>query len=110
MPAIDNSRERIDFSKENALRHFFSNLAPHPPEREEPSVVHSNQLNDRLVDEKAAGEYLGVSVALMRKMRSVGNGPAFCRIGRLVRYQQSDLAAFIKAEKERVAAEKERVQ
>ena len=62
-------------------------------------------LSNRLLDEDGAAEMLGCSPALMRKFRRVGGGPAFCRIGRLVRYQLGDLEAFIEAKKERVAEE-----
>jgi len=102
MPVIDNSRERIDFAKEDALRRFFSNLPADLPELEELQVAPHNQLNDPLVDEKTAANTLACSVALMRKWRRLGGGPRVVRISRLVRYQQSDLVAFIQAKKERV--------
>jgi hypothetical protein len=38
---------------------------------------------------------LGCSIALMRKMRLFGSGPAYSKVGRLVRYAEADLAAFI---------------
>lgn len=49
-----------------------------------------------LMDEKAAAAYLGVSVALMRKWRQLGQGgPVWCHMGRLVRYAPVDLDAYI---------------
>ena len=47
-----------------------------------------------LLDEKGAAAYLGCSVGLMRKWRLFDSGPAFCKLGRLVRYRQEDLVAF----------------
>ena len=54
-----------------------------------------------LLDERAAAEYLGCSVGMMRKWRLFGEGPAYCKLGRLVRYSQADLNTFI--EENRVA-------
>jgi hypothetical protein len=50
-----------------------------------------------LLDEKHAAQFLGCSVGMMRKFRLFGNGPAFCKLGRLVRYREEDLAAFVSA-------------
>jgi hypothetical protein len=50
-----------------------------------------------LLNEKHAAQYLGCSVGMMRKWRLFGNGPAFSKLGRLVRYQEGDLAAFVAA-------------
>jgi hypothetical protein len=46
-------------------------------------------------DERQAAVWLKCSVALMRRWRLVGEGPAYCKIGRLVRYRQEDLTAFL---------------
>lgn len=50
-----------------------------------------------LLTEQSAAQVLGCSVGLMRKWRLFGEGPAFCKIGRLVRYRAEDLAAFVAA-------------
>ena len=50
-----------------------------------------------LFNEKKAASVLGCSVALLRKWRRVGGGPAFFHLGRLVRYRETDLLAFIDA-------------
>jgi hypothetical protein len=50
-----------------------------------------------LFDERRAAEILGCSVALVRKWRLFGEGPAYCKIGRLVRYRHEDLDAFLAA-------------
>jgi hypothetical protein len=52
---------------------------------------------DHLIDERDAARILSCSVALLRKWRLLGKGPAFCRVGRLVRYSETDLASFLKA-------------
>jgi hypothetical protein len=56
----------------------------------------------RLVTEKQASQRMNVSVALLRKWRRVGGGPRYCKLGRLVRYSEGDLAAYI--EQSRVEA------
>lgn len=62
----------------------------------------------RLLTEDAVAEQLSCSVALVRKWRSLGDGPKVIRIGRLVRYQLSDLLAFIEAKKERAVDKEDR--
>jgi hypothetical protein len=52
---------------------------------------------DRLFNERAAANVLSCSVALLRKWRLFDEGPAYCKIGRLVRYRQEDLNAFLEA-------------
>ena len=49
----------------------------------------------RLLDEKGAVEFLGISPGMMRKLRLDGR-VAYIRIGsRLVRYRKEDLIAFV---------------
>jgi hypothetical protein len=48
-----------------------------------------------MYNEREAAEYLGCSVGMMRKWRLFGQGPTFCKLGRLVRYSQADLDALI---------------
>jgi hypothetical protein len=50
-----------------------------------------------LLNEKQTSRVLGCSVAALRKWRLFGNGPVFVKIGRLVRYREADLDAFITA-------------
>ena len=51
----------------------------------------------KLIDEKQAAAWLGCTVSAMRKWRLLGRGPAYCRIGRLIRYNETDLIAFMDA-------------
>ena len=48
-----------------------------------------------LFDEREAAKMISCSVALLRKWRLFRQGPAFVKIGRLVRYRQEDLTAFL---------------
>ena len=56
-------------------------------------------------NEREAAIVLGCSVAALRKWRLLGKGPAYCKIGRLVRYAEADLAEYLDANRvEPVAA------
>ena len=50
-----------------------------------------------LLDENNAAEMIGCSVALMRKWRTLGIGPAYVKVGRLVRYRRADIESFLDA-------------
>ncbi len=57
-------------------------------------------LNTILYDEEAAGKYIGgasspISPRTLQRWRLEGVGPTFVKLGRLVRYRQSDLEAFL---------------
>jgi predicted DNA-binding transcriptional regulator AlpA len=54
-----------------------------------------NNLN--VLNEREAAVVVGCSVALLRKWRLFREGPSYVKIGRLVRYRQSDLDAFLEA-------------
>jgi hypothetical protein len=53
--------------------------------------------NPNLLNEREAAGVIACSVALLRKWRLFDEGPAYCKIGRLVRYRQEDLNAFLEA-------------
>lgn len=59
--------------------------------------------NTSFCNERLAANYLGVSVAFLRKARSRGTvgkatpGPPFFRLGRIVKYAQADLDAWREA-------------
>jgi excisionase family DNA binding protein len=42
-----------------------------------------------------AAQYLHSSASTLAKLRVYGGGPSFCRIGRAIRYRQSDLDEFM---------------
>ena len=52
---------------------------------------------DRLLDEKEVASILNINVATLRRWRWAGKGPRFLKIGGAVRYEQSDIVAFIEA-------------
>ena len=49
---------------------------------------------DAALNENHAAEYLGVSVRTLQAWRVRGGGPRYVKIGRAVRYQRRELAAF----------------
>jgi len=48
-----------------------------------------------LLDQHEAALLLGISARTLERYRVAGTGPRFSRIGRLVRYRQSDIAEYI---------------
>jgi excisionase family DNA binding protein len=50
---------------------------------------------DPLLSQKQAARILGLSVRTLERHRVAGTGPRFARLGRLVRYRQSDLAEWV---------------
>jgi predicted DNA-binding transcriptional regulator AlpA len=52
-------------------------------------------MDDRLVNERDAAEYLALSVKTMQGYRTRGGGPVYLKLGsRTVRYRKSDLDAW----------------
>lgn len=50
-------------------------------------------------NEKKVAEFLGVTVQALRRWRFEGRGPGFFRLeGRLVRYRQEDVEAWLAAQ------------
>lgn len=49
----------------------------------------------KLLTPQQAADILVKPVATLRKWRSIGKGPTFVKIGRDVRYKESDLLAYI---------------
>ena len=69
-------------------------------------------MNEIIHEEAGAGRYLGgdkkpISVRTMQRWRISGTGPVWCRLGRLVRYRQSDLDAHLAAHATRSTSEAE---
>lgn len=58
-----------------------------------------------LLDERAAGALLGLSISRLQKARLDGSGPAFVKLGRAVRYRPSALRAFVEARDVRSTSE-----
>jgi predicted DNA-binding transcriptional regulator AlpA len=51
----------------------------------------------RLLREREAAGWLDLSPATLRRWRSESSGPRFVRLGRAVRYDLTDLVAFVEA-------------
>lgn len=52
---------------------------------------------DKLITTSELAEYLGVPVATLRYWRNRGDGPRGFRVGRHVRYQRTDVAAWLES-------------
>ncbi len=51
------------------------------------------------INEKSAGNMLGLSSSTMRKMRKLGIGPVFIRMNKAIRYDVQDLETWVEANK-----------
>lgn len=51
--------------------------------------------SDRLLDTRAAARRLGLSPGTLQNWRHRGQGPAFVRLGKAIRYDEGDLSNFI---------------
>jgi len=63
----------------------------------QPKTLEANRrpLYENLVNENLAAEALGVSVSKLQKFRVTGDGPAFVKIGRQVRYDLRELQKYV---------------
>ena len=53
-------------------------------------------MNERMVTETEAAEYLGLARITLRKMRMEGRGPQFCKFSsRAIRYPMSALEQYV---------------
>jgi excisionase family DNA binding protein len=53
--------------------------------------------NKTFLDTIEAAQYLGLQKTTLEAWRSRGEGPRFVKLGRAVRYRQSDLEAWIES-------------
>ena len=51
-----------------------------------------------LVDECRLAARLGVSRATLQSWRYMGRGPSYIKIGRLIRYRNADVDAYLRAQ------------
>jgi len=58
-------------------------------------ATHEIHPNDPLMRSDAVAEYLGVQIPALEKWRQLGTGPAYVKVGRLVRYRKSALDAWL---------------
>lgn len=54
---------------------------------------------EKLLSEKEIEQIYGISRRWLQKMRWVGGGPIFLKIGKSVRYRVSDFEAYLEAQK-----------
>jgi excisionase family DNA binding protein len=54
-------------------------------------------MTDRLLSPLEAAEYLGVARQTLNCWRMAGKGPAYVKMGRMVRYSESDLRSWVDA-------------
>lgn len=57
-----------------------------------------HRADDPLLDTKQVAELFGSTTQFVEKLRSVGNGPEFLKIGRLVRYRKSAVDTWLAAQ------------
>ena len=50
---------------------------------------------DCLLNQKQAARVLGLSARTLERHRLAGTGPRYARLGRLIRYRESDLAEWV---------------
>lgn len=51
-----------------------------------------------------ASDYLGLSKGTLANMRSLGTGPSYVRRGRVVRYAEGDIVAWLESGRVQVSA------
>ena len=66
--------------------------APAEPARELPRALPTD-----LIDEVALSVRLGVARSTLQSWRYKGGGPRFIKVGRLIRYRNADIEAFLVA-------------
>ena len=60
-----------------------------------------------IYNDKGAATYIGLKPPTMQKRRRERKGPPYIKIGRLIRYRQSDLDAFLEKHLQKPEAKKE---
>src|SRR5262245_27592692 len=63
--------------------------------------------DDLMFDVQAAARFTGIAVATLAKMRCVGGGPLFIKLGRRVVYRRSDVIVWLNARRVRNTTEAE---
>jgi predicted DNA-binding transcriptional regulator AlpA len=58
-------------------------------------VMEMNSTISSVLDTIQAASQVGLSVSTLAKLRSRGDGPAYCKLGRRVVYRPEDLAAWL---------------
>lgn len=56
-----------------------------------------NSVENALITEAAAADYLGISIRTIQAWRVRGGGPSYVKMGKSVRYRPSDIQSWIEA-------------
>ena len=54
-------------------------------------------MNPQLLNESQLWNEYGLTIAWQRRVRREGRGPAFLKLGKMVRYRRSDIEAYLAA-------------
>ena len=76
----------------------FLRLVPRPPPEPPAPAFDPSSIGTDLIDEVALAMRLGVSRSTLQSWRYAGRGPRFIKLGRLVRYRNTDVDAFLQAQ------------
>jgi len=60
------------------------------------TIAHSSTSED-LIDEATLAMRLGVSRSTLQSWRYAGRGPRFIKLGRMIRYRNADVDAYLRA-------------
>lgn len=64
--------------------------------------------DDRFLTPREAAEFLGFSTSTISKLRCRGDGPAYHRVHRRIRYRHADLVAWLHDARRRSTSEPQR--
>ncbi|WP_208981970.1 helix-turn-helix domain-containing protein [Pseudovibrio sp. Ad46] len=56
-----------------------------------------NSVENALITEAAAADYLGISIRTIQAWRVRGGGPKYVKLGKAVRYRPSDIQVWIES-------------
>jgi excisionase family DNA binding protein len=59
--------------------------------------MNTHEIDNRYISTDVAAKYCGVSARWLEKLRVVGGGPRYAKVGRRVLYRRQDLDAWITA-------------
>ena len=65
------------------------------PAYAKPRRGRSRRPQDRYFKPTEAADYLGSAVSALAKLRSIGGGPVFLRLGKAIRYRKRDLDGWM---------------
>jgi predicted DNA-binding transcriptional regulator AlpA len=60
---------------------------------------------NKMLNEQETAEFLNCSVAALRRWRQEGRGPSYFRVGRLIRYGNADIEAFLESQRVETATQ-----